>query len=612
MQAVCHPKTALSHPFHWLTLLALCLLAAMPATTLAAVHKSHAIAMYGQPKYPAGFDHFDFVNPAAPKGGSLRRHLIGTFDSLNPFIPKGDVAAGIGAYVYESLTIRSDDEPFTQYGLLAQSMEWPDDRSWIRFHLNPAATFSDGKPVTASDVAWTFQTLMNKGAPFYSYYYHSVDHVEVNDTHTVTFHLKPGDNRELILIIGQLPVLPEHYWKDRDFAKTGLDAPVGSGPYAVSKVEPGKRIVFKRRQDYWGKDLAVNKGRYNFDTVSFDYYLDDTVALQAFKRGDYDWRSEMTAKKWATAYQGKPFDDGTLVKEEIHHQNPAGMQGLAYNLRRPIFQSRVLREALAYALDFEWTNANLFYGQYKRTRSYFQNSEMAATGLPSKAELKLLTPFRDQLPERVFTESYQPPKSDGSGRPRANLRHAQVMLKEAGYSIRDNQLYTPDGKPVRFEIMTSLPDFDRIVQPFTRNLKALGVDARVVRVDSSQYLQRYRNFNFDMVIASFPQSTSPGNEQREFWGSKAAEVTGSRNIIGIQNPAVDALVDDIISATTRGQLVTACRALDRVLQWNFYVIPNWYVDRYRVAYQSRLKHPALGAYVSLDAAIDTWWDSSAQ
>ncbi|MDX1803172.1 MAG: extracellular solute-binding protein [Alcanivorax sp.] len=606
-----------SRRFRPITLLALllagfALAVLLPNPAAAAIHHSHAIAMYGAPKYPASFDHFDFLNPAAPKGGRLRRHVIGTFDSLNPFIPKGNAAAGIGSLVYDSLTIRSDDEPFTQYGLLAKSMDWPDDRSWIRFHLNPKARFSDGQPVTAEDVAWTFKTLTEKGAPFYSYYYNSVDHVDVNDAHTVTFHFKPGDNREQVLIIGQLPVLPKHYWKGKDFTKTGLDVPVGSGPYKVSKVETGKRIVYQRRTDYWAKNLPVNKGRFNFDTVSFDYYLDDTVALEAFKHGDYDWRSEVSAKKWATAYQGKPFDDGSLVTEEIHQNNPAGMQGLAYNLRRPLFQSPVLREALAYALDFEWSNANLFYNQYKRTRSYFQNSEMAATGLPSKAELKLLDPYRDQLPKRVFTASYHPPKSDGSGRPRQNLRHAQTLLKSAGYQIRNGQLFTPDNKPVRFEIMTYSPDFDRIVQPFARNLKALGVDAKVIRVDSSQYLERYRHFDFDMVIASFPQSTSPGNEQRGYWGSKAADTPSSNNIIGIKNPVVDALVDKITSATSREQLVTACRALDRVLQWNFYLIPNWYVDYYRVAYQSWLRHPDLGAYVAPDAAIDSWWDSRAE
>ncbi|HIL23143.1 MAG TPA: ABC transporter substrate-binding protein, partial [Alcanivorax sp.] len=309
---------------------------------------------------------------------------------------------------------------------------------------------------------------------------------------------------------------------------------------------------------------------------------------------------------------GPAFDQGKLVKEEVPHSNPAGMQGIVYNLRNPLFQNVALREAMTYALDFEWSNANLFYGQYNRTRSYFQNSDMAATGLPTEAELELLEPLRDDIPERVFTESYEPPKSDGSGRPRANLARAQTLLKKAGYQIREGQLHSPDGTPVSFQIMLHQPAFERILLPFARNLKALGIDAQVVKVDTSQYVERIRNFNFDMVVSSFAQSSSPGNEQLEYWGSDAAEDPSSRNIIGIQNPAVDTLVDAIVTATTRDQLITACRALDRVLQWNFYVIPNWYAAHHRLSCRSRLKHPSLPEYVGIDGAIDTWWDSNAQ
>lgn len=578
----------------------------------AGVNRSHAMAMHGSPKYPANFQHLDYVNPDAPKGGKLRRHVIGSFDSLNPFIPKGTAAAGISTLVYDTLTTRSEDEPFTQYGLLAHTIEWPDDRSWVRFHLRKNATFSDGKPVLASDVVWTFNTLIMHGSPFYSFYYSGVDHVSADAPRTVTFHFKPGDNRELALIIGQLPVLPEHVWKDRKFTEGGLLKPIGSGPYAVSNVDTGKQIVFERRKDYWAENLPIMRGRHNFDVISFDYFLDDTVALQAFKRGDYDWRFEVSSKNWATSYQGSALDKGEIVKEEVPHANPAGMQGLVYNLRNPLFQDVVLREAMSYALDFEWSNANLFYGQYTRTRSYFQNSEMAATGLPSEAELELLKPLRENIPDRVFTESYEPPKSDGSGRARANLAHAQTLLKKAGYDFKNGALHTPDGHPVRFQIMLHQPAFERILLPFSRNLKALGIDAQVIKVDTSQYVQRIRNFNFDMVVSSFPQSSSPGNEQLGYWGSKAAKDPSSRNIIGIQNPAVDTLVNAIVTAKTRDELIVACRALDRVLQWNFYVIPNWFADHHRLAYRSRLRHPSLPKYVGIDGAIDTWWDSSAQ
>lgn len=578
----------------------------------AQVHRSHGIAMHGDAKYPSSFQHLSYANPEAPKGGQLRRHVIGSFDSLNPFVAKGSAAAGIGSLVYDTLTAQAEDEPFTQYGLVAKTIEWPEDRSWVRFRLNPKARFADGTPVTAADVVWTFNILTQQGAPFYGFYYGGVERVSADDKLTVTFHFKPGDNRELALIIGQLPVLPKHFWEKREFTAADLSIPMGSGPYKVTKVEAGKRIVYQRRPDYWAKDLPIRKGLYNFDHISFDYFLDDTVALQAFKRGDYDWRFEVSSKSWATAYTGPAFDKGELVKEEVHHSNPAGMQGLVYNLRKNLFQDPALREAMAYALDFEWSNKNLFYGQYQRTRSYFENSELAATGLPSAAELELLEPLRGKIPERVFTESYQPPVSDGSGRPRANLAKAQTLLKKAGYQIRNGKLFSPKGQPVSFEIMLHQPAFERIMLPFARNLKALGIDAQVTKVDTSQYVERVRDFNFDTVIGGFGQSSSPGNEQLDYWGSKAAHTPGSRNIIGIDDPAVDALIQHIIQAKTRQQLVTACRALDRVLQWNFFVIPNWYTDKLRLSYRARLKHEALPPYVAPDGALEAWWDSEAQ
>ncbi|MCG8394924.1 MAG: extracellular solute-binding protein [Pseudomonadales bacterium] len=582
----------------------------------AEIHRGHAIAMHGEPQYPADFSHFDYVNPNAPKGGELRRHVIGSFDSLNPFVSKGRSAAGMGyldnSHLYDSLTIRGEDEPFTQYGLLAETIEWPDDRSWVRFHLHEEAQFADGHPVRAEDVAWTFHTLMEKGAPFFSYYYAAVDRVEVDDPLTVTFHFKDSNNRELPLIMGQLPVLPKHYWQDREFGKDGMQPPLGSGPYTIAEAKPGKRIVYQRRKDYWAASLPVMKGRNNFDRITYDYYLDENVALEAFKSGNYDWRHENNSKLWATAYEGPAFKKGEIVTETVTHHNPWGAQAFIFNLRKPLFQDKVLREAIGYAFDFEWSNANLFYGQYKRDRSYFENSDMEATGLPSKAELALLEPFRDQLPEEVFSKEYNPPKSNGSGRPRENLRQAQQLLKEAGYAFRNGTLFTPDGKPVTFEIMLSSPAFERIVLPFARNLKALGIIANVVKIDSSQYVERIHNFEFDMVVSRMGQSSSPGNEQQEYWSSKAADQPGSRNLIGIKNPVVDALVEEIIAAPTREALITACRALDRVLQWNHYSVLNWYSDQHRLAYQSRLKHPEFGKYVGPGAALDTWWDSTAE
>lgn len=591
-------------------------LCAFTALAHAEIHKSHAIAMHGEPKYSAGFSHFDYTNPNAPKGGDLRLHVIGGFDSLNPFVSKGRAAAGMAyldnSYLYDSLTVRGEDEPFTQYGLLAETIEWPEDRSWVRFHLREEARFADGEPVQADDVAWTFKTLLEKGKPFYSYYYAAVERVEVNDPLTVTFHFKASDNRELPLIIGQLPVLPKHHWQDREFDKDGMLAPLGSGPYSLAEAKPGKKVVYQRRKDYWAQSLPVMKGRNNFDSITYDYYLDETAALEAFKSGRYDWRHENNSKLWATAYQGPAFKSGKIVTDEVSHSNPWGAQAFIFNLRKELFQDETLREAIGYAFDFQWSNDNLFYGQYKQNRSYFDNSEMAATGLPSKAELALLDPYREQLPEAVFSKEYQPPKTDGSGRPRENLRKASMLLKEAGYQLRDGQLYTPDNKPVRFEFLLSSPAFERIVLPFSRNLKALGIVANVSKIDSSLWVERIQNFDFDMIVYRMGQSSSPGNEQQEYWSSEAADQPGSRNLIGIKNPVVDALVDKIVAAQTREELITRCRALDRVLQWHHYSVFNWYSDQHRLAYQSRLRHPELGKYVGMDAALDTWWDSTAK
>lgn len=611
MTGVAFPCRALCRLPFWLFVTGVLLV----GQSLAAVHSSHAIAMHGEPKYSADFPHFDYVNAKAPIGGQLKRHVVGGFDSFMPWLPKGNAAAGIGAlgnsYLYDSLVVPSLDEPFTEYGLLAKTIEWPDDRSWVAYTLREQARFADGVPILAEDVVWTFQQLKEHGAPFYAYYYGDVVKVEALAKRKVKFTFRSGQNPELAMIVGQMPVLPKHYWQDKNFNAATLVPPLGSGPYRIAGFKPGKRVVYERRDDYWGKDLPVMRGHNNFQRLVFEYYLDETVALQAFKRGDYDWRFENNAKYWATAYRGKAFSDGTIVTEDVAHSNPAGMQGFIFNTRRPLFQDPVLREAMAYALDFEWSNRHLFYGQYKRSRSYFENSELAARGLPDMDELKLLEPLRDELPPRVFTEGYRPPHSDGSGRPRANLAKAQAMLKKAGYRIEDNQLYRADGKPIRFEFLLYSPAFERVVLPFARNLRVLGIDARVVRVDESQYIQRLRNFDYDMVVGGWGQSSSPGNEQREFWSSASANRESSRNTAGISDPAIDALVEKVIGADSREALVTSCHALDRALQWGFYVIPNWYLDHHRFAYQSRLAHPPLPPYVNVDGALDLWWDKSA-
>ena len=567
----------------------------------------HGLAMHGDLKYPADFTHFDYVNPDAPTGGRLRLGVVETtFDSFNPFIVKGNPAAGIGA-VYETLMVASADEPFSQYGLLAESVQTPADRSWVLFTLRPEARWHDGKPVTPEDVIWTFQTLLEKGQPFYRFYYGSVDKVEKRGERGVYFHFKPGTNRELPLILGQLTVLPKHWWATRTFDAASLEPPLGSGRYRLTKYEAGRFVEYQRVEDYWGKGLAVNRGRDNFDVQRHEYFRDATVGLEAFKGGQYDFRLETSAKEWATGYDTPDVRAGRIRKEEVPFALPAGMQGFAMNLRRPTFQDRRVREALGYAFDFEWSNQALFYGQYTRTRSYFENSELAARGLPGPDELALLEPFRGKVPEEVFTTEFQPPKTDGSGNARENLRRAAELFKSAGWAVEGGKL-VKGGQPLAFEILLPSAQYERIVLPYKSNLEKIGVSASVRTVDTAQYRRRMDAFDYDVTLSLFPQSDSPGNEQREFWSSDAAKREGSRNSIGIQDPAVDALVEKIIAAPDRASLVTACRALDRVLQWGHYVVPNWHLAKQRIAFWDRFGMPSVvpKAGVQLDA---WWWDA---
>jgi microcin C transport system substrate-binding protein len=571
------------------------------------VYRGHGIAMHGDLKYGPDFAHFDYVNPAAPKGGEMKQAAIGTFDSFNPFVLRGTPAAGIGE-IYDTLMAASADEPFSEYGLLAETIETPADRSWVAFTLRKEARWHDGEPVTADDVIWTFETLRSKGNPFYRGYYASVDKVEKLDQRKVRFSFKPGQNRELPLILGQLVVLPQHYWKDRDFEKSTLDPPLGSGPYRVDRFEAGRWVAYKRVEDYWGEKLAVNVGRNNPDVKRYDYYRDDTVALEAFKAGAYDLRVEISAKDWATAYDVPALRDGSLRKEEIANERPAGMQAFAYNIRRPLFQDPRVRQALAYAFDFEWSNKNLFYGQYTRTRSYFDNSELAAKGLPSKAELEILQPYRGRVPDEVFTREYQPPSTDGAGGIRANLQKAVELLRAAGWEIDEKSRKLTNrktGQVMAFELLLVQPAFERVALPFAKNLERLGVEARVRTVDTSQYQRRTDDFDFDMIVGSWPQSMSPGNEQRNYWGSEYAKQTGSQNAIGIAAPVVDELIEKIISAPDRASLVTCVHALDRVLQWGHYLIPNWHLTYDRIAYWSKFEHPAVTP--AQGAQLDAWW-----
>jgi microcin C transport system substrate-binding protein len=565
---------------------------------------AHGLSIHGDLKYLPGFTHFAYVDPRAPKGGSLTLSAIGTFDNLNPYILKGRPAAGIGT-TFDTLTVNSSDEPSSEYGLVAETIETPPDRSWVAFTLRGAARFHDGSPMTVEDVIWTFDTLRTKGHPQYRSYYAAVASVEKTGPRTVRFTFKEGDNRELPVILGQLPVLSRAYWARRDFTKTTLQAPLGSGPYRVESLEPGRSITYRRVSDYWGITLPVNVGRYNFDTIRYDYYRDDTVALEAFKGGAYDLRQESSSKNWAKAYDVPAVRDGRIKKEQIPNEVPTGMQGFVFNTRRAIFQDPRVRQGLAAAFDFEWSNAHLFYGAYARTRSYFSNSELASRGLPSEAELAVLAPFRGRVPDEVFTREYQPPSTAGGGL-RPNLVQALELLKRAGWLVRDMRLVNAEtGRSLTFEILLDDPSFERITLPFVKNLERLGVTARVRTVDSAQYEYRVKQFDFDMTVGLFPQSSSPGNEQVDFWASVSADTPGSRNLPGVRDPVVDRLIELLIAAPDRAALVARTRALDRVLLWGHYLIPHYHITAFRVAYWDRFARPAVPP--NYEIGIDTWW-----
>ncbi len=548
------------------------------------------------------------MNPDAPVGGTLRLGAVGTFDSFNPYTIRGNPAAGVGA---ESLMTASADEPFTRYGLIAETIEWPDDRSWVTFTLRPEARWHDGQPITVDDVIFSLETLKTKGQPFFRFYYGTLDHAEEVGPRSVKFVFKEAGNRELPLIAGEMPILPKHWWEGRDFERSTLEPPLSSGPYRIARFEAGRYVLAERVADYWGKDLPVNVGQNNFEQMRWDYFRDETVLRQALKAGVLDFRIENQAKAWALDYDIPAVRNGWLKKVEFPHERPAGMQAFVFNTRRPMFADRRVREALNYAFDFEWTNRVLFFDQYKRSHSYFSNSEMGSSGLPEGQELDILEPFRAQVPAEVFTKPFTVPTTDGSGWPRDNLLKALRLLNEAGWVVRDMRLVNEKtGEPMRFEILIVSPTFERIMLPLVHNLSRLGIDARIRLVDESQYINRLRSFDFDMAMLVWGQSDSPGNEQRDFWGSAAADQPGSRNYIGISNPVVDQLIEGIISAPDRESLIAHTQALDRVLLWGFYVIPGWYLNKDRVLYWDKFSYPEVSPAQGVQ--VDTWWYDAAK
>jgi microcin C transport system substrate-binding protein len=589
----------------------LCLFFLIPAARAEETTPHHAIALHGDPKYMADFKNVDYVKPDAPKGGILKSAAIGSFDSLNPFIIKGTPAAGLNYLrsdiFYESLMQNAWDEPFTLYGIIAESVEIPEDRSWVAFNLRPQAKFHDGQPITADDVVWTFNTLMEKGQPFFKAYWGDVKSVTAESPSRVKFEFAVKGNAELPLIIAEMVVLPKHFWEGKNFDESSLEMPVGSGPYKIGKVDAGRSIEFVRDPNWWGKELSFFKGMYNFDTLVYDYYRDADVAHEAFFAGEYDVKLENSAKLWKQGYNVGPVKEGRIAKEEIANERPAGMQAFIYNIRRPVFADIKVREALNYAFDFEWSNKQFAFGSYTRTDSYFENSKLASAGLPMGDELLLLEKYRGKIPDAVFETTYINPKTDGSGNNRENLRKAARMLEDAGYILGADGIRTnKDGLRLEFEILDSNTQFERWVMPFIQNLQRIGVKATFRVVDTAQYQNRLNSFDFDMTISTYGQSESPGNEQRDFWGSDKADIEGSRNYIGVKDPIIDEIVTDIIHAGSREDLVAKVRALDRILLYNHYVIPMWHYPKWRIAYWKKLERPQKLSPIA-PLVTETWW-----
>ncbi len=567
-----------------------------------------AMGMGYEPRYPPGFKYFDYVSPDAEKGGEITLYGLGTFDSLNPYLLKGISAEGLGSLVFESLLEKSLDEPFSMYGLLAEDFYLADDDLSVTFHINPAARFSNGKPVAAEDVKFSFDTLMSKAAhPQFRVYYGDVESAEVIDDLTIRFHFK-NRNRELHMIVGEIPIFSREWLASQPFDEVDDVPPISTGPYLVDDYDRGRFIRYRRNPDYWGKDLPVRRGMYNFDTVTYKYYKDSTIALEAFKAGEFDFFFENYSKRWARSHVGPKYDSGEILKTELVHSNNAGMQGFAINLRRDKFKDARVRKALDLAFDFEWSNNQLFYNQYERCDSYFSNSELASAGLPQGKELELLNEYREQLPASVFEVEWLPPTTNTEITLRDNLKKARDLLVEAGWTVQDGVLKNAQGEAFVIDVLLVQKGFDRIFAPFAHNLKKLGIDMNYRTVDDSLYKRRLDKFEFDMVVTSFPQSVSPGNELMNMFHSQAAAMEGSRNLPGISDPVVDALIEKIINAENREELIIAAHALDRVLLHGEYLVPNWYIDTHRIAYRDKFNMPeTLPLYFEpLSWLLKTW------
>ncbi len=578
------------------------------------INRSHGISIFGEPKYGPDFKHFDYVNPNAPKGGKMVVGEFGSFDSLHRFILKGDAAYGMiqgpgpadFTTMYDTLTVDSKDEHSSTYGLLAKEIEWPDDRTWVTFTLRSEARFHDGTPVTAEDVVFSFDTLKDKGAPSFTVIWKDIVKAEVVAENKVKFTFTKS-SRELPLMAGAVPVFPKHYWDGKDFTESSLDIPIGSGPYKIKDFEPGRFIEYELDPNYWGKDLPVNKGKFNIAGQRKEYFRELEIIRQALRGGEIDFWQENKAAAWADSYDLPAVEQGVLKKEWIDYKEIQGMQGWYLNTRRQVFQNQALRQALNLAFDFEWTNKTLFHNQYTRTASYYENSDMASTGLPSGLELEILEKYRGQVPDALFTEPYVVPVSDGSGKNRKNLRSALKILKEAGYRFEDKKLIDPvSNEQVAFEILQASASSNRILNPWLKILnERLGMNVSVRVIDPSQYLERIKTYDFDTISLNLPQSQAPGVEQYHYFGSEGVENPGSFNFSGVNDPIVDELVEGLISATSLVEQQSFARALDRVLLWGDYVVPNWYLSSNRLLYWDKFDRPAVLPWEG--ARLEYWW-----
>lgn len=569
---------------------------------------SYGISIFGDLKYPANFKHFDYVNPNAPKGGEFKYGVEGTFNSLNPFILKGASATGMDM-IFDTLMESSHDEISSKYGLIAQSASLSANKKTLTFVLRKIARFHDGSKITADDVVFSFDLLRKLGHPSYSLTYRDVIAAKKINDYQVEFTFKNGDNRELPLTIASLPVFSKKYYSEHQFDKTSLEFPLGSGPYQIKKVDAGKSITYERVKNYWAKDLPVNVGRYNFDIISYDYYRDNNVLVEAFKAGAYDFRQENIARNWANSYNIDKVRNGEIIKKEITHNLPAPMQAFVFNLRQEKFQNRDLREAIALAFDFEWVKSKIFYNSYTRTESFFSNTEFASSGLPSKNELVILNKFKDQIPTQIFKQKFQLPAYDGSGYERNSLLKAKTILEQAGYQIKDGKLIEPKtNQPVTIEFLIDGKAFQMVIAPLIKNLEKLGIKAKMRLVEENQYQNRLKNYDYDIVVNVFANGMVPGDEQLSYWHSSQKNVIGGNNLAGVDNKAVDYLVEKISRSRNKAELKILTKCLDRILLWNFYVIPQWHNQSYRILYKNKLAMPDKLPPYSL--SLDSWWDKS--